>query len=84
MQKLRIGLLGFFGSESAHFAVSRRPPISLSRVVARTEGLHLNVYDANVGAVCLVQGACFQSPNPKQLRIDTEEMVSPCRYTLCL
>jgi hypothetical protein len=44
--------LGFFGWESAHAAVSRRPPISLSRVVARAEGY---TCDANVWDLSLVQ-----------------------------
>jgi hypothetical protein len=34
-----------FGREIAHAAVSRRPPISLPRIVART---HMYTYDANV------------------------------------
>ena len=37
MQKLRIGLEDF-GWEIAHAAVSRRPSIPLTRIVAHTEG----------------------------------------------
>jgi hypothetical protein len=58
-EKLRIVRLGF-GWEMAHEAVSRRPPISLSRVVARTEGY---TYAAQVWDLSLVQG--FLSPRAK-------------------
>jgi hypothetical protein len=36
---------GDFGWENAHAAVSRRPPISLYTIVART---HMYMYDAKV------------------------------------
>ena len=53
MQKLRIVMVRDFGWEIAHEAVSRRPPISLDTIVARTEGC---TYDANVCDLSLVQG----------------------------
>ena len=42
-----------FGWERAHEAVSRRPPISLDTVVART---HIYTYDATVWGLCIVHG----------------------------
>jgi hypothetical protein len=44
----------------AHEAVSRRPPISLDTIVART---HMYTYDAIVWALSIVQGH-FLSPVP--------------------
>jgi hypothetical protein len=58
MQLLRIGLLG---REIVHAAVSRRPPISLSTIVARTEGY---THTAKVWAVSLVQGPFSVVPSP--------------------
>jgi hypothetical protein len=42
-----------FGWEIAHAAVSRRPPISLSSIVART---HVYTYAANVWDLSIVHG----------------------------
>jgi hypothetical protein len=57
MQKLRIVTWGM-----AHEAVSRRPPISLNRIVART---HMYTNDANVWDLSLVQGPfSVARPNP--------------------
>jgi hypothetical protein len=53
MQTLRIQLLGISGWRRAHAAVSRLSPISLSRIVARTEGY---TYAAKVWALTVVQG----------------------------
>jgi hypothetical protein len=39
--------------EIAHEAFSRRPPISLDTIVART---HMNTYDVKVWALSVVQG----------------------------
>jgi hypothetical protein len=50
-----------FGCEIAHAAVSRRPPISLTGIVARPEGY---IYDAELWALALVQGASFCRPEP--------------------
>jgi hypothetical protein len=50
MEKLRI--VTGFRWEIAHEAVSRRPPISLHRIVART---HMYTYDAKVWDLSLVQ-----------------------------
>jgi hypothetical protein len=52
MQKSRIERSDF-GWEIAHAAVSRRPPISLSRIVART---HMYTYTARVWDLSIVQG----------------------------
>jgi hypothetical protein len=48
-----------FGWEIAHEAVSRRPPISLYTIVARTEGY---TYAAKVWALTLVQGPFSVAP----------------------
>jgi hypothetical protein len=48
--------------EIAHATVSRRPPISLYRIVARTAGY---TYDANVWDLSIVQGI-FCRPVPTQ------------------
>ena len=47
------------GKRGAHAAVSRRPPISLPRIVARTEGY---TYAAKVWALCLVQAPFSVAP----------------------
>jgi hypothetical protein len=49
----------FFGWEMAHEAVSRRPPIYLDTIVARSEGY---TYAASVWDVCLVQGPFSVAP----------------------
>jgi hypothetical protein len=54
-----------FGWEIAHEAVSRRPPISLSRIVART---HMCTYTANVWDLSIVQGPFSVAPC-KTLRV---------------
>jgi hypothetical protein len=56
------------GGRRAHTAVSRRPPISLYRIVARTEGLHVHRESSGV-----VQGPCSVAPvpNPKMFRLAT-------------
>jgi hypothetical protein len=51
--------VGDFGWEIAHAAVSRRPPISLARIIARTEGY---TYAANVWDVSIVQGPFSVAP----------------------
>ena len=48
-----------FGGEIAHAAVSRRPPIPLYTIVART---HMYTYAANVWELSLVQGAISVAP----------------------
>jgi hypothetical protein len=58
IQKLRIATWDF-GWEIAHAAVSRRPPISLYTVVARSEGY---TYAANVWDLSLVQGRFSVAP----------------------
>ena len=60
MQKLRIATLGF-RVEIAHAAVSRRPPISLDTIVARSESY---TYAAKVWDLSIVQGH-FLSPRAK-------------------
>jgi hypothetical protein len=50
-----------FGWEIAHAAVSRRPPISLSSIVART---HMYTYAAKVWDLFLVQGPFSVAPVP--------------------
>ena len=49
-----------FGWESAHEAVSRRPPIPLSTIVART---HMYTYAAKVWALSIVQGHSTANPS---------------------
>jgi hypothetical protein len=61
MQKLRIVTCGGFGWEIAHAAVSRRPPIPLFAIVARTEGY---TYVAKVWDLSIVQGPFFCRPVP--------------------
>jgi hypothetical protein len=56
-------MLWDFEWEIAHAAVSRRPPISLSGIVARTGGY---TCDAKVWDLCIVQGAFSVAPcHPK-------------------
>jgi hypothetical protein len=63
-QQLRVS-----GGRCAHAAVSRRPPSSLSRIVARTQSY---TYAANVWALCLVQGQFLRPvPDPLMLRFAT-------------
>jgi hypothetical protein len=54
MQKVPNRNVRGFGWEMAHDAVSRRPPIPLYTMVART---HMYTYDANVWDLSIVQGA---------------------------
>jgi hypothetical protein len=58
MQKLRIVTLGFRVGD-AHEAVSRRPPIALDTVVART---HMYTYAAKVWDSSIVQGPFSVAP----------------------
>jgi hypothetical protein len=51
--------LRIWGGENAQTAVSPRPPISLSRIVARAEGY---TYAAKLWALCLVQGPFSVAP----------------------
>ena len=55
----RIVTLGDFGWESAHEAVSRRPPISLDTIVARTGGY---AYDVGVWDLSIVEGPFSVTP----------------------
>jgi hypothetical protein len=55
-----------FGWAIALAAFSRRPPIPLDTIVARTEGY---TYAANVWAVYLVQGPFSVTPNHCNLTI---------------
>jgi hypothetical protein len=48
-----------FGWEIAHEAVSRRPPISLDTIVART---HMYTYSAKVWPLCIFQGSFSVAP----------------------
>jgi hypothetical protein len=50
-----------FGWEIAHAAVSRRPPIPLDTIVARTQSY---TYDATVWDLSIVQGAFPVTPCP--------------------
>jgi hypothetical protein len=50
-----------FGWEIAHAAVSRRPPIPLDTIVART---HAYTYAAKVWDLSIVQGAFPLAPRP--------------------
>jgi hypothetical protein len=61
MRKWRIGT---FGWEIAHGAVSRRPPISLDTIAARTEGY---THAAKVWALCPSFKGHFLSPRAKPL-----------------
>jgi hypothetical protein len=66
-KKLRI--VRDFGWEIAHEAVSRRPPISLSRFVART---HMYTYAAKVWVSSIVQGPfCCRPVLTLELRFAT-------------
>jgi hypothetical protein len=74
-----------FGWEIAHAAVSRRPPISLYTMVARTEGY---TYDARVWDLFLVQGpfpvAPCQTPDSHVLHRRTHlrtASLARARYT---
>jgi hypothetical protein len=58
-ESLRIVMLGFFGWEMAHEAVSPRPPISLDTIVART---HMCTYAAKVWDFSIVQGPFSVAP----------------------
>jgi hypothetical protein len=58
MKTLRIVTAGFRW-ENAYAAVSRRPPISLDTIVARTEG---NAYAAKVWDLSIVQGPFSVAP----------------------
>jgi hypothetical protein len=60
MQKLRIVTLGISGGRS-HEAVSRRPPISLYTIIART---HMYTYAARVWDLSIVPRAIFCRPVP--------------------
>jgi hypothetical protein len=59
MKKLRIVTLRDFGREIAHGAVTRRPPISLYTIVARTGGY---TYDVGVWDLSIVQGPFSVAP----------------------
>ena len=62
MQKLRIGTGGISGGRRAHAAVSRRPPIPLARIVARTR---MYTDAAKVWDSSIVQGfSVAPCPNP--------------------
>jgi hypothetical protein len=65
MENLRIVTVRDFGWEITHQAVSRRPPISLHTMVART---HMHTYDANVWDLSLVQGPFSVAPCPNPNR----------------
>ena len=53
-----------FGWEIAHAAVSRRPPISLNTIVARS---HLYTHDTKVWDLSIVQGPFSVAPAPNFL-----------------
>jgi hypothetical protein len=57
-----------FGWEIAHEAVSRRPPVSLDRVVARTGGY---AYDVGVWDLSIVQGPFSVTCQTLELRFAT-------------
>jgi hypothetical protein len=59
---------GYFGWEIAHEAVSRRPPVSLDRVVARTGGY---AYDVGVWDLSIVQGPFSVTCQTLELRFAT-------------
>jgi hypothetical protein len=65
----RIVTVGSFGWEIAHEAVSRRPPISLDTIVART---HMYTYAANVWGLSTVQGAFLLPPRAEPSRYDSQ------------
>jgi hypothetical protein len=58
-EKISRIVTGGFGCEIAHEAVSRRPPISLPRIVART---HMYTYAANVWDLSIVHGPFSVAP----------------------
>jgi hypothetical protein len=58
-KKLRIVTVGISGGSRAHAAVSRRAPVSLCTIVARTEGY---TYAAKVWALFIVQGPFSVAP----------------------
>jgi hypothetical protein len=60
-KQLRLVTVGLSGGESAHAAVSRRPPVSLDTVVART---HMYTYGADVWDSSIVHGPIFRRPFP--------------------
>jgi hypothetical protein len=64
MQKSRIVTLGILGGWTLT-AVSRRPPISLDTIVARTEGY---THDTPAWDLSLVQGPFSVAPAPKPSR----------------
>jgi hypothetical protein len=59
VEKLRIVNVWAFGWEIAHEAVSRRPPISLDTIVART---HMYTCTAKVWDLSIVQGPFSVAP----------------------
>jgi hypothetical protein len=63
VKKLRIVNVWAFGWEIAHAAVSRRPPIPLDTIIART---HMYTYAASVWDLSVVQNtiSCRPVPNP--------------------
>jgi hypothetical protein len=61
----------------AHEGVSRRPPISLSRIVART---HMYTYAASVWALSIVQGP-FPIPNPN---VTIRNCFHRCKAVVCM
>jgi hypothetical protein len=62
----RIGNVRVFGWGFAHGPVSRRSPISLATMVARTVGY---AYDAGVWDLSIIQGPVFCVPNPSNVTI---------------
>jgi hypothetical protein len=60
-----------FRWEIAHEAVSRRPPISLHTIVARTR---MYTYDTNVWALSIVQGPLSVVPRAKPWRYDSQHL----------
>jgi hypothetical protein len=74
MEKLRIGLF----REIAHAAVSRRPPIPLYTIVART---HVYTYAAKVWDSSIVQGAFSVAPRQRaNLGVTTRNLFIAVRH----
>jgi hypothetical protein len=74
MEKLRIGLF----REIAHAAVSRRPPIPLYTIVART---HVYTYAAKVWDSSIIQGAFSVAPRQRaNLGVTTRNLFIAVRH----
>jgi hypothetical protein len=82
--KLRIATSGISGGRSPHEAVSRRPPISLYTIVART---HMYTYDAQVWDLSAAQGPSSRPvtirPSPTATPPPPQVRTAALLYQLC-